>query len=265
MQWSCVMPWAKDTCGLIGFASCRTISGPEESWVKSRRWTRYMLEPIWQSLSLLLTRCIHARRVLYSNGRHSRRYAAFITGARTITRRLMKALPTSSPQEESKKSWVHGTTRFPGQDGHQRLDISRADPVQKGCCLHSTRILLGLLLLHVGRGTTCTWRRFSFCPIAHRYGKAILHKMVAGLRLIHWSYLPLQWPVLHLSAGCHARDFGNFNALEKSFPGGFIYGLPRLFLDHALLWQPFGTAYRRIDRVDDNAVLSSLPSWSWSG
>jgi len=58
---------------------------------------------------------------------------------------------------------------------------------------------------------------------------------------------------------------GILNALEKSFPGGFIYGLPRLFLDHALLWQPFGTVHRRVDRLDDGAVLSSLPSWSWSG
>jgi hypothetical protein len=58
---------------------------------------------------------------------------------------------------------------------------------------------------------------------------------------------------------------GILNALGKSFPGGFIYGLPRLFLDHALLWQPFGTVGRRVDRVDSDAVLSSLPSWSWSG
>lgn len=58
---------------------------------------------------------------------------------------------------------------------------------------------------------------------------------------------------------------GVLNALETSFPGGFIYGLPRLFLDHALLWQPFGAARRRVDRVDDDIIISSLPSWSWSG
>jgi hypothetical protein len=40
---------------------------------------------------------------------------------------------------------------------------------------------------------------------------------------------------------------GILNALEVSFPGRFIYGLLRLFLDHALLWQPFGLAARRID------------------
>jgi hypothetical protein len=58
---------------------------------------------------------------------------------------------------------------------------------------------------------------------------------------------------------------GIISALEKSFPGGFIYGLPRLFLDHALLWQPFGSAERRVDRVDDVMTTSSLPSWSWCG
>lgn len=58
---------------------------------------------------------------------------------------------------------------------------------------------------------------------------------------------------------------GILNALGNSFPGGFIFGLPRLFLDHALLWQPFGTADRRMDRTEDGTIHSSLPSWSWCG
>tara|TARA_R110002003_G_scaffold112_7_gene9586 strand:- start:1201 stop:3813 length:2613 start_codon:yes stop_codon:yes gene_type:complete len=58
---------------------------------------------------------------------------------------------------------------------------------------------------------------------------------------------------------------GVLNALGKSFPGGFVHGLPRLFLDHALLWQPFGTADRRVDRTDDGKAHVSLPSWSWAG
>jgi hypothetical protein len=53
--------------------------------------------------------------------------------------------------------------------------------------------------------------------------------------------------------------------LEKSFAGGFIHGLPRLFLDHALIWQPFGRASRRVDRAEDDEIHSSLPSWSWCG
>jgi hypothetical protein len=58
---------------------------------------------------------------------------------------------------------------------------------------------------------------------------------------------------------------GVLNTLEKSFTGGFVHGLPKLFLDQALLWQPFGTAERRIDRNEDEIVHSSLPSWSWCG
>ncbi|EPE31837.1 hypothetical protein GLAREA_11919 [Glarea lozoyensis ATCC 20868] len=58
---------------------------------------------------------------------------------------------------------------------------------------------------------------------------------------------------------------GIISALENSFPGGFVCGLPRLFLDHALLWQPFGIADRRVDHVDDGTATSSLPSWSWCG
>ncbi|KAH7378519.1 heterokaryon incompatibility protein-domain-containing protein [Cadophora sp. MPI-SDFR-AT-0126] len=58
---------------------------------------------------------------------------------------------------------------------------------------------------------------------------------------------------------------GIFNALHTSFPSGFIHGLPRLFLDHALLWQPFECATRRVDRTEDQHSVSSLPSWSWCG
>lgn len=58
---------------------------------------------------------------------------------------------------------------------------------------------------------------------------------------------------------------GILGALKMSFPGGFIHGLPRLFLDHALLWQPFGTADRRVDRAENSSAFSSLPSWSWCG
>jgi hypothetical protein len=58
---------------------------------------------------------------------------------------------------------------------------------------------------------------------------------------------------------------GVLNALQPSFRGGFVYGLPRLFFDHVLLWQPFYVAKRRKDKVDDGRSFSSLPSWSWCG
>lgn len=58
---------------------------------------------------------------------------------------------------------------------------------------------------------------------------------------------------------------GILNALGEPFLGGFIHGLPRLFLDYALLWQPFGIVTRRRDRTKQGLVGSGLPSWAWSG
>lgn len=55
-------------------------------------------------------------------------------------------------------------------------------------------------------------------------------------------------------------------ALSPAFPGGFIAGLPRVFLDHALLWQPFGIAKRRHCRQKDGTLTNEpveLPTWSW--
>ena len=39
---------------------------------------------------------------------------------------------------------------------------------------------------------------------------------------------------------------GVLDALTCGFPGGFISGLPALFLDSALLWQPLLKAERRV-------------------
>ncbi|KAL6790248.1 heterokaryon incompatibility domain-containing protein [Trichoderma sp. SZMC 28013] len=36
---------------------------------------------------------------------------------------------------------------------------------------------------------------------------------------------------------------GVLNYLAPAFPGGFLFGLPRLYLDHALLWQPLKGTY----------------------
>ncbi|KAF5023996.1 hypothetical protein F66182_3942 [Fusarium sp. NRRL 66182] len=53
---------------------------------------------------------------------------------------------------------------------------------------------------------------------------------------------------------------GITHVLSRSFPGGFIYGMPLMFLDIALLWRPHASIRRR--------ALSRppfLPSWSWMG
>ncbi|ATY65123.1 Heterokaryon incompatibility [Cordyceps militaris] len=53
---------------------------------------------------------------------------------------------------------------------------------------------------------------------------------------------------------------GITTVLARAFPGGFMYGMPLLFLDSALLWRPQASIRRR--------ALSRppfLPSWSWMG
>jgi len=47
------------------------------------------------------------------------------------------------------------------------------------------------------------------------------------------------------------------SVLERSFLGGFCYGLPEVFFDVAILWQPMNPLKRRSG--------GGLPSWSWVG
>jgi ankyrin repeat protein len=61
---------------------------------------------------------------------------------------------------------------------------------------------------------------------------------------------------------------GVLSTLGRNFPSGFLYGLPRIYLDTALLWQPFRSAHRRVARDDDQGTTTPkthLPSWSWCG
>lgn len=54
---------------------------------------------------------------------------------------------------------------------------------------------------------------------------------------------------------------------RRSFRGGFVCGLPALFLDSALLWQPLLLARRRspVGTATKIAPMAPLPSWSWAG
>lgn len=62
---------------------------------------------------------------------------------------------------------------------------------------------------------------------------------------------------------------GVLHSFRRGFFGGFINALPRLFLDAALLWQPFrGQLVRRIPRAGSGMEPSypqHLPTWSWCG
>lgn len=53
---------------------------------------------------------------------------------------------------------------------------------------------------------------------------------------------------------------GITNVLSRTFPGGFVFGMPIMFLDIALLWRPHASIRRR-------AISGPpfLPSWSWMG
>lgn len=98
------------------------------------------------------------------------------------------------------------------------------------------------------------------------------------------SLLRLKWPDI----GLYTKTICLFNTRELSFPqdaqaalsgvlhslsrgfsGGFINGLPRLFLDAALLWQPCkGYMARRIHRAGggmESNYPQHLPTWSWCG
>lgn len=62
---------------------------------------------------------------------------------------------------------------------------------------------------------------------------------------------------------------GLASAMSLSFVGGFLCGLPELFFDIALLWQPDGELRRRRNTSSEAAFSfaqsSTLPSWSWAG
>lgn len=58
---------------------------------------------------------------------------------------------------------------------------------------------------------------------------------------------------------------GITTALSRTFAGGFICGLPLLFLDAGLCWQPMGNCNRRMPSERKEPTELGLPSWSWAG
>jgi hypothetical protein len=57
---------------------------------------------------------------------------------------------------------------------------------------------------------------------------------------------------------------GITSVLRPGFPGGFFYGLPEMFFDLALLWQPRSLPIRKISQKC-NERNPNFPSWSWAG
>lgn len=71
------------------------------------------------------------------------------------------------------------------------------------------------------------------------------------------------WRELSFQADTHVAFSGVERVIERSFPAGFLYGLPEFFFDLTLLWWPNEPVTRRVNPSADNGYC--LPSWSWLG
>jgi hypothetical protein len=70
---------------------------------------------------------------------------------------------------------------------------------------------------------------------------------------------------------------GVLNRISTQFPDGFLFGLPRAYLDYALLWQPIHGCYTTLKYQGESPIdgwperpslsirRSTLPSWAWCG
>ena len=85
-------------------------------------------------------------------------------------------------------------------------------------------------------------------PDLHRYSRLIA--------LYNRRQLTYEEDVLDAFAGA-------ISTLAKPYQGDFISGLPEMFFDCALLWQPHRQLKRRV--ASKNAPAACLPSWSWIG
>lgn len=93
------------------------------------------------------------------------------------------------------------------------------------------------------------------------------------------AHRELEWPDLHRWAslvgeynsrkltfdGDVMNAFSGAAAIsQRRFNGGLLWGIPEMFFDHCIIWEPLSTLRRR--RLDnDSSRIISLPSWSWAG
>ena len=69
---------------------------------------------------------------------------------------------------------------------------------------------------------------------------------------------------------CLLAFAGTISCYTKIFTNGFVCGIPAMFIDAMLLWQPDGDLVRRVPVYNANKNLATtdnicLPSWSWVG
>lgn len=64
---------------------------------------------------------------------------------------------------------------------------------------------------------------------------------------------------------------GLLSVYSRTFTGGFLFGCPEMFFDHALAWSPYWSFTKLRRRTPSNRPektqlqASALPSWSWLG
>jgi hypothetical protein len=100
-----------------------------------------------------------------------------------------------------------------------------------------------------------------------------------GIRLEQEDFFSKGFPLFQ-EYGTLVRDYNSRNftypedvfaafsgittALSRTFPSGFLCGLPEMFFDISLLWQPAEPLERKVPS-GNSTFQSSIPSWSWAG
>ena len=79
-----------------------------------------------------------------------------------------------------------------------------------------------------------------------------------------WAYLVQQFNMRKLTFDEDVMDAfaGLRSVFDSQFSGGILWGLPEMFFDFCIIWQPMNVLRRR--RACNHAILAEhLPSWSW--
>jgi hypothetical protein len=152
-------------------------------------------------------------------------------------------------------TWNSRGWTFQEQLFSRRKIIFQDDTVNWEChctAWHEAQVDLGLLAREPCRKLpTSKTNRFGVTawPDLHRYARLV--------SIYNERYFTFAEDVLDAFAGV-------LSALSHSFSGGFISGLPQMFFDAALLWQPYYPVIRRESSISGSS-RAVLPSWSWVG
>jgi hypothetical protein len=79
---------------------------------------------------------------------------------------------------------------------------------------------------------------------------------MASLLAMEFAKRDLSFP-----SDCIAAFASVLVSLEPHFPGGFLFGMPELWFDIALLWEPADRFLEDRFRGDE---VACAPSWSWA-